>query len=138
VAAGNDYQDANNYSPANCSYAITVSAIADYNGLPGGGPDAVCALGEPYSYKGPDDSLAVFSNFGEAIDVAASGVCLLSTGLGGGSQPFGGTSAASPHIAGAFMLFKWMTGYTGTTYGPTVIQAMTSAGWTFRRTVLRV
>ncbi len=37
VAASNDDDDANNYSPASFDNTLTVSALADFDGLPGGG-----------------------------------------------------------------------------------------------------
>ncbi len=55
----------------------------------------------------PDDTLAGFSNFGaESVDVAAPGVSPGSLAPGGGFQPFGGTSAAGPVVAGAIALIK--------------------------------
>ncbi|QEG01721.1 Thermophilic serine proteinase precursor [Stieleria maiorica] len=49
-----------------------------------------------------NDDLAVFSNFGlGSVDLAAPGVDILSTTLGGGYGLNSGTSMASPHVAGA-------------------------------------
>jgi subtilisin family serine protease len=125
VAAGNGDADAGGWIPARCLHAVAVSAIADYNGLPGGGAQP----GSCHTY-GPDDSLATFSNFGSAVELAAPGTCISTTAMGGGTETdFGGTSAAAPHVAGAIVLFLW-NGYTGSLYGPTITQAMTSQGWT--------
>lgn len=55
----------------------------------------------------PDDTLAGFSNYGaESVDLAAPGVSPGSLAPGGGFQPFGGTSAAGPVVAGAIALIK--------------------------------
>jgi subtilisin family serine protease len=96
VAAGNDSKDAASTVPAAYDEVITVSALADSDGRPGG-------VG-PGTSAGPDDSLASFSNFGADVDIAAPGVNTLSTVLGGYARG-SGTSVASPHVAGAAALY---------------------------------
>ena len=123
AAAGNENQNAPAWSPANCTHVITVSAIADYNGLPGGGAGWTC------SNYGSDDTLASFSNYGSTVEIAAPGTCTETTAMGGGTRLFSGTSGATPHVAGGVALFIW-NGYSGSAYGPTVVSSMTSAGWT--------
>jgi subtilisin len=105
VAAGNDQADAAGYSPASHPQVITVSAMADFNGAAGGGAAPTCRADV-------DDTLADFSNYGSVVDIAAPGVCITSTWLGGGYNTISGTSMASPHVAGAAALYVVEKGVT--------------------------
>ena len=71
VAAGNDDKDASSFSPANHPNVIAVSAIVD--------TDAKCGASGVSSNYGKDDLLASFSNYGNVVDIAASGVSINST-----------------------------------------------------------
>jgi hypothetical protein len=95
VAAGNENEDAKQHSPSKVASAITVSAIADYDGKAGGLSSYSCVN------AGLDDQRASFSNYGTVVDIAAPGVCILSTLPGKGYGKATGTSMASPHVAGA-------------------------------------
>ncbi len=98
VAAGNDSADAATFTPAAYDEVITVSALADFNGLPGGGAASTCRTDV-------DDTFASFSNYGSDVDIIAPGVCIYSTSKLGGYDTMSGTSMASPHVAGGAALY---------------------------------
>lgn len=109
VAAGNAGADLKNEYPAAYQEVLTVSAMADFDGKPGG--SGVPCRSEPGS---ADDAVASFSNFAtlaadRAHTLAAPGVCVVSTvdvdfflhtdyGINTG------TSLAAPNVAGTVAL----------------------------------
>ncbi len=98
VAAGNSDVDLVETVPASYDEVLTVSAMADFDGLAGGLAQATCET------KDMDDTAADFSNFTVGEDsahmVAAPGVCINSTWKDGTYNTISGTSMASPHVAG--------------------------------------
>lgn len=78
VAAGNENQDACEFSPAFAPSAITVGSIDKH------------------------DKRSSFSNFGKCVDIFAPGSSITSLDLQEGKTATGsGTSMAAPHVAGA-------------------------------------
>jgi subtilisin family serine protease len=96
VAAGNDSDDSNNYSPARVEYnnVWTVSAIDNA------------------------DEFAYFSNYANPpIEFAAPGVDIKSTWKDGGYNTISGTSMATPHVAGLLLVTNGNPTSDGTAIG---------------------
>ncbi|MEV4754859.1 S8 family peptidase [Micromonospora sp. NPDC049559] len=122
VAAGNEATDAANSVPAAYDEVVTVSALADFNGLPGGGAAATCRADV-------DDTFADFSNYGADVDLIAPGVCIYSTWKGGAYNTISGTSMASPHVAGGAALYKATHPSATPTTVKSALQAAGTTNW---------
>ncbi|MDB5065039.1 MAG: putative serine protease [Chloroflexi bacterium] len=101
AAAGNDGADMANSAPAAYAEVLAVTAMADFDGKPGG-----LVSSSPCDGREQDDTAASFSDYavpGSADanhTIAGPGVCITSTWNDGGTQTISGTSMASPHVAG--------------------------------------
>jgi subtilisin len=94
LAAGNKGADVSGYFPAGHPDAITVSALEDYDGRPGGASGSV-----------QDDTFAGYSNYGIGVDIMAPGNAIRSTLPNATYGNKTGTSMAAPHVAGAAALY---------------------------------
>ncbi len=83
IAAGNSNRNACNYSPARVATAITVGATTS------------------------SDSRASYSNYGSCLDLFAPGSSITSAWIGSNSasNTIGGTSMATPQVAGVAVLY---------------------------------
>ena len=100
AAASNESESLAKSVPGTFDEILTVTAMADFDGQPGGKGTADC------SDNNHDDSAADFSDYavpGSADaghTIAAPGVCITSTWMDGTTETMSGTSMASPHVAG--------------------------------------
>ena len=103
AAAANESGPASKRVPAAYNEVITVSALADTDGKPGGLGGNRCWSWGTYDV---DDTFANFSNYGADVDLIAPGKCIWSTMRGETYGYSSGTSMAAPHVTGAVALYR--------------------------------
>ena len=130
VSAGNDRTDASRWIPAAYPEVITVSALADLNGQPGGGGPSTCYSFGSYD---EDDTFANFSNYGPAVDLIAPGKCIYSTYPTSrnvtGYHTLSGTSMATPHVTGAIALYRVLFPDATPAHVRTALRAAGTQNW---------
>jgi subtilisin family serine protease len=125
VASGNSHADASAFSPANNTDVISVSAIADQDGICGAKGRPLWVDAGSMSGFNDDDTLARFSNYGSVIDIAAPGVYIKSTSKNGEYATISGTSIAAPFVSGAAALYKSQNPYASLS---NIRDALTASG----------
>lgn len=124
AAAGNSKTGFASTIPAAYPEVLTVTAMTDTNGLPGGGgAKPSCVSGQT------DDYYATYSNYAVSITdqshtIAAPGTCVVSDKLGGGTSTYYGTSQAAPAVAGTVALCINDGGVSGPCAGLTPAQVV--------------
>ncbi|MET9893471.1 S8 family serine peptidase [Streptomyces sp. NPDC006465] len=111
AAAGNEHRDLGQRVPATYDEVLTATAMADFDGRPGGKGVAQC-YGFDHAFFGESDDEAAleFSNFARSVadrrhTVAAPGVCMETTEPPGSPYTWvDGTSYAAPVVTGVTAL----------------------------------
>jgi hypothetical protein len=105
AAAGNYGERARFRRPGAYPEVITVSAMADFDGKPGGKGRQTQAC-RPGTARERDDAFASFSSFGSPVDLIAPGKCIWVAYKGGTYARVSGTSFATPMVLAAALKYR--------------------------------
>ena len=125
VAAMNESTTAGRFEPAAYNEVITVSALADTDGLPGGlgGPPATRGAATTRTTRSPTSRTTA-----PDVDVIAPGKCIRST-VPGGYGLMSGTSMATPLVTGAIALYRSTHPSATPADVRTVLRGLGNQGW---------
>jgi subtilisin family serine protease len=106
VAAAGNYGDAaRQRAPAAYPEVITVSAMADFDGKPGGKgrQSQACLAGSALER---DDAFTTFSSYGKVVDLIAPGKCIWVATKGGSYARVAGTSFSTPIVLAVALRYR--------------------------------
>ena len=126
AAAANDSGSAAARVPAAYNEVITVSALADTDGVAGGTGGPRCYSWGSYDV---DDTFANFSNYGYDVDLIAPGKCIWSTLPDNRYGYSSGTSMAAPAVTGAAALFMSTRPWARPSDVKAALQMLGNTGW---------
>ena len=119
VASGNDGADNMISSPACIQNATPVGAVYDGNfGSLSWGSPLTCTDSSTFA-----DKIACFSNRYSLMSIFAPGALINSTSISGGYVQEGGTSMATPHVAGAMAIINQYLKLSNQTKNPKQIES---------------
>jgi hypothetical protein len=134
AASGNNGSCTSMCAPACVTGAVAVAAVydADYGREPDSGYYVFNNTNVCYDSASAGDQICCFSNRSQCNALAAPGRLITSTGMGGGTSTYTGTSQATPHCSGVATLiigaYGWYWNMSPTV--DTIVNTMKDTGLT--------